>query len=67
MNMGNLFDEVEAELLKQYQSLTPEQLADEERQRQVKREYEAKHMAIETDEDRANIDEYPEDDDEITA
>ena len=67
MNMGNLFDEVEAELLKQYKSLTQEQLAEEERQRQVKREYEAKHTSIETDEDRANIDEYPEDDDEITA
>jgi hypothetical protein len=66
MNMSNLFDEVEAELLKQFKSLTPEQLAEEERQRQVKREYEAKHTSIETDEDRANIDEYPEDDDEIT-
>ena len=67
MNMSNLFDEVEAELLKQFKSLTPEQLSEEERQRQVKREYEAKHTSIETDEDRANIDEYPEDDDEITA
>jgi hypothetical protein len=65
--MSNLFDEVEAELLKQFKSLTPEQLAEEERQRQVQREYEAKHTAIETDEDRASDDEYPEDDDEVTA
>jgi hypothetical protein len=62
MNMGNLFNEVETELLKQFKSLTPEQLAEEERQRQIKREYEAQHTAIETDEDRANADEYPEDD-----
>jgi len=59
--MGNLFDEVEADLLKQYKSLTPEQLAEEERLRKVKRDYEALHTPIETDEDRADLDEYPED------
>jgi len=62
--MGNLFDEVEAELLKQFKSITPEQLAKEEQLRQVKREYEALHTPIETDEDRANKEEYPEEDEE---
>ena len=61
--MENLFDEVEADLLKQYKSLSPEQLAEEERVRKVKRDYEALHTPIETDEDRANLDEYPEDED----
>ena len=62
--MENLFDEVEADLLKQYKSLSPEQLAEEERVRKVKRDYEALHTPIETDEDRANLDEYPEDEDD---
>ena len=61
--MGSMFDEVEAELLKQFKALTPEQLAEEERLRQVKRDWEAKHTAIETDEDRADKDEYPDDED----
>jgi hypothetical protein len=59
-DMNNLFNEVEAELLKQFKAITPEQLAEDERRRQVKREYEALHTPIETDEDRANTDEYPE-------
>ena len=62
--MGNLFDEVEAELLRQFKSITPEQLVEEERIRKAKSEYEALHTAIETDEDRADLDEYPEDEDE---
>jgi len=62
--MGSLFDEVEADLLKQYRSLTPEQLAEEERRRQIQRDYEALHTPIETDEDRDDEDEYPEEDDE---
>jgi len=66
-NMNDLFNEVEAELLKQFKSITPKQLAKEERQRQVQRKYEAQHTAIETDQDRANKDEYPDDDDEVTA
>jgi hypothetical protein len=61
MNMANLFDEVEAELLKQFRAITPEQLAEDERRRQVKRDYEALHTAIETEEDRNDPDEYPED------
>jgi hypothetical protein len=61
--MGNIFDEVEAELLTQFRSITPEQLAEQNRLRQIKREYEAKHTAIETDEDRADKDEYPDDED----
>jgi hypothetical protein len=62
--MGNMFDEVEADLLKQYKSITPEQLAEDERRRQVQRDYEARHTAIETDEDRADPEEYPEENDE---
>ena len=38
-NMGNIFDEVEAELLKQFKSITPEQLAEEERRREIQRNY----------------------------
>lgn len=63
-NMGNLFNEVEAELRKQFKAITPEQRAEEERQRQIQRDWEAAHTAIETDEDRANKDEYPDEDDE---
>jgi len=62
--MGNLFDEVEAEMLRQFKALTPEQLAEEQRIRKEKSEYEALHTAIETDEDRADLDEYPEDEDD---
>jgi hypothetical protein len=63
-NMGNLFNEVEAELIKQFKAITPEQRAEEERQRQIQRDWEAAHTAIETDEDRANKDEYPDEDDD---
>jgi len=63
-NMGNLFNEVEAELIKQFKAITPEQRAEEDRQRQIQRDWEAAHTAIETDEDRANKDEYPDEDDE---
>lgn len=49
MNMGNLMDQMEAELLKQFQAITPEQRAEEERQRQKQREYEAQHTAIESE------------------
>jgi len=62
--MTNMFDEFEAELLKQFKAITPEQLAEEERRRKVKRDYEALHTPIETDEDRADTDEYPVEDDE---
>jgi len=51
MNMGNLMDQMEADLLKQFKAITPEQRAEEERQRQVQREYEAKHTAIETEQE----------------
>jgi len=37
-NMGNIFDEVEAELIKQFKAITPEQLAEDERLRQVQRD-----------------------------
>ena len=67
-DMGKLFDEVEAELLKQFKAITPEQLEKDERLRKAKRDYEALHTAIETDEDRADPERYPlEDDDEQTG
>ena len=59
--MANLFDQLEADLLKQFKAITPEQLAEDERRRQAQREYEAAHTAIETEEDRNDPDEYPED------
>tara|TARA_R110000822_G_scaffold241998_1_gene371192 strand:+ start:807 stop:1010 length:204 start_codon:yes stop_codon:yes gene_type:complete len=62
--MGNLFDEVEAGLIAQFKAITPEQFAAEEQRRKAVAEYDAKHTAIETDEDRANTDEYPVDEDE---
>lgn len=63
----NLFDEMQADLLKQvarYKAIPAEQHAEEERRRQIQRDWEAAHTAIETDEDRADTDEYPEDDEE---
>lgn len=63
-SMGNLFENLESELIKEARAVTSEQLAEEERRRKVKREYEAQHMAIETDEDRADLDEYPEGEEE---
>ena len=62
--MGNIFDEVEAELLKQFKSVTPKQMEIEEHRRKLQREYEASTMSVETDADRANTDEYPEENDE---
>jgi len=59
----NMFDEFDAELLKQFKAITPEQCAEEERRRKIQRELEAKHTAIETDADRDNTDEYPVEDD----
>jgi hypothetical protein len=59
-----MFDEFEAELLKQFKAITPEQRAEEERLRQIQRNQEALHTPIETDEDRADTDEYPVEDDE---
>ena len=61
--MGNIFDEVEAELLKQFKDLTPKQLEIEEHRRKLQRQYEASITPIETDEDRADKDEYPDDED----
>jgi hypothetical protein len=65
--MDKLFAELEAELLVQFQSLTPRQLEIEEHRRKIKRQYEASIQNIETDEDRADTDEYPEDDNEEEA
>ena len=58
---------MQADLLKQvarYKAIPAEQHAEEERRRQIQRDWEAAHTAIETDEDRADTDEYPEDDEE---
>jgi hypothetical protein len=63
-NMGDLMNDMEAELRKQFQAITPEQRAEEERQRQIQRDWEAAHTAIETDEDRADPEKYPEEDEE---
>jgi hypothetical protein len=59
----NMFDDFEAELLKQFKAITPEEKAEEERRRQIQREWDAKHTAIESDDDRADTDEYPVEDD----
>jgi hypothetical protein len=57
----NLFDRVESELLRQFRATPQEQRDEEDRLRKIQREWEAKHTAIETDADRADQDEYPED------
>jgi len=62
--MTNMFDQFEAELLKQFKAITPEQTAEEERRRKIQRDWETAHTAVETDEDRANTDEYPEEGEE---
>lgn len=62
--LSNIFDEVEAELIAKHKAITPEQFAAEEQRRKAVAEYDAKHTAIETDEERANTDEYPVDEDE---
>jgi hypothetical protein len=61
--MGSMFDEVEAELLKKIKALTPKQLKIEEHRRKLQRQYEASITPVETDEDRADKDEYPDDED----
>lgn len=58
MNMGNLMDQMEAEMFKQFRTMTPEQRAEEERLRKIQRDWEAKHTAFETEQ---------EDDDEQTG
>jgi len=60
--MGELFDQYEAELIAKDKATTPEQRAAEDQRRQAQREHEAKHTAIETDETRADLDEYPTED-----
>ena len=62
--MGNLFDEHESKLLQEFKSITHEQLTKEILERKIKREYEALHTSIETDADRANKDEYPDEESE---
>jgi hypothetical protein len=62
--MGELFDQYEAELIAKDKATTPEQRAAEDQRRQAQREHEAKHTAIETEADRADLDEYPEENDQ---
>ena len=60
--MGDLIDQFEAELIAKDKAITPEQRAAEDQRRQAQRDHEAKHTATETDETRANTDEYPTED-----
>ena len=62
-NMGQFFDEDEAELIRQFNAITPEQLAEDERRRQAQRDYEALHTAVETDEEHPDDEEYYGDED----
>ncbi len=57
-DMGSLMDQVQADLLKQWEAITPEQRAEEERKRKIQRDWEAKHTAFEIEQ---------EDDDEQTG
>jgi len=63
-SMGSLFEGLEIELMKAHKALTPEQLAEESRFRKIKSDYEALHTPIETDDDRADVDEYPPEEEE---
>ena len=63
-NMGNLMEQMEAEMFKQFRTMTPEQRAEEERKRKIQRDWEAQHTAFETEEDRNDKDRYPDDDEE---
>jgi len=63
-SMGNLFEGLEIELLKDARSVTPEQRLQENIARKIQKDYEALHTAVETDDDRANLDEYPEGEEE---
>jgi hypothetical protein len=63
--MDKLFAEIEADLMNQFQAITPKQLEIEEHRRKLQRQYEASLQNIETDEDRSDTDEYP--DDEVSA
>ena len=60
MSMNRIFEEIEAEMLKQFRAITSEQLAEDDRRRKAQREYEAQHTAIETDADRGDPEKYPE-------
>ena len=63
-SMGNLFENLESELIKEARAVTPEQQAEEDRLKKIKWDYEALHTAFETDEDRADLNEYPEGEEE---
>ena len=61
--MGDLIDQFEAELLAKEKETTPRHRAAEEQRRQAQRDHEARHTATETEADRADLDEYPTEDD----
>jgi hypothetical protein len=61
--MDKLFAELEADLIAQDKAITPKQREIEEHRRKLQREYEASITSIETDETRADKDEYPDDED----
>ena len=63
-SMGNLFEGLESELLKEARAVTPEQRAEEDRLKKIKWDYEALHTAFETDEDRADPERYPPEEEE---
>ena len=63
-SIGSLMDDLEADLLRKFKEITPEQLAADEQKRKAQKEHEALHTALETDEDRANKDEYPDEDED---
>jgi hypothetical protein len=54
-NMGDLMDDMEAELLKKWRAVSAEQRAEEERQRQIQRDWEAAHTAFETEPDDDDV------------
>ena len=63
-SLADAFDEMEYVGIKAFHNLTPEQRAEQDRQRAEQRAYEALHTPIETDAERNDPDEYPLEDDE---
>ena len=55
-DMNSLFNEVEAELLRQWKATPQEQLTKQNKLRQIQRDWEAIHTPVETNEDREEDD-----------
>ena len=62
--MGELIDQFEAELIAKDKAITPKQREIEEHRRKLQRQYEASITSIETDETRADKEEYPEEEED---